>query len=318
MSKTHGPIVRVVDPALLRRTAHGFEHHVHEGRWLPPFIKAEGLRSLQESWDSCERDVFVATAQKVGTHLTKRFAVEILAEAGAFPEGHPCADRDIGHGAVPWPEVTTSQYGMEGWHEHLEAVSRGPRLWYLHCDIDDLPMRTVHPKARFLVCYRDPKAVCVSQFHFYKKHPLLAVDPALTMADFVDIFLEGNLYFGDYHAHVRRWVERSSPRIPRESLLLLRYEDLVEAKEASVARIASFLLPGASLSPESVARVVERTAFDAMKEEMTKKPQTFHFKPEVFFRAGKTDDWQNHLTEEQAARIDAKTAKAWGGSVLVA
>jgi len=318
MSKTHGPIVRVVDPSLLRRTAHGFEHHVHEGRWLPPFINVEGLQSLQQSWDSCERDVFVATAQKVGTHLTKRFVVEILAEAGAFPEGHPCAQRDIGHGAMPWPEVTTSQYGMEGWNEHLEAVSRGPRLWYLHCDIDDLPMRTVHPKARFLVCYRDPKAVCVSQFHFYKKHPLLGVDPALTMADFVDIFLEGNLYFGDYHAHVRRWVERSAPRIPRESLLLLRYEDLVEAKEASVARIASFLLPGASLSPESVARVVERTAFDAMKEDMTKNPQTFHFKPEVFFRAGTTDDWRNHLTEAEAARIDAKTAQAWGGSVLLA
>jgi hypothetical protein len=314
---TRGPVVSVVDPARLVGTANGFLHHVHEGRWLPPFITVEGLRALQTSWDTCERDIFVATAQKVGTHLTKRFVVEILAEAGAFPEGHPCAKRDIGHGAFPWPEVTTSQYGMEGWREHLEAVERGPRLWYLHCDVDDLPMRSVHPKARFLVCYRDPKAVCVSQFHFYKTHPLLGVDPALTLPSFVELFLEGDLYFGDYHAHVRRWVERASPRIAAESLLLLRYEDLVEAKEASVARMAAFLLPGASFSPESVARIIERTAFDAMKEEMTKNPQTFHFKPEVFFRAGTTDDWRNRLTEEQVARIDAKTARLWACSALV-
>lgn len=283
---------------------------------LPPFILPEAIDALRAGWNATDADVFVCSAQKVGTHLTKKFVVELLAEAGAFPSGHPCADRDIGHGAVPWPEVCWSQDGPEGWDAHLRRVEGGPRLWYTHCTIEDLPLRSVDPGARFLLVYRDPKSVAVSQYHFYRRHPLLEVDVGLSIADFVDLFLDGGLYFGDYHDHVRGWVERAGPPLSPGSVLVLRYEELVGAPEAQARRIAAFLLPGCDLSDESFARVVARTRFESMREELTANPQTFHFRPEVFFRAGTPSDWQNHLTPDLAARIDGKTRKAWAGSSL--
>ena len=308
--------IRVCQPERVRRLPGGFLYHVREGRMLPPFIAPEAIDALRAGWDATAADTFICSAQKVGTHLTKKFVVELLAEAGAFPEGHPCFGRDIGHGAVPWPEVCRTQDGAEGWEAHLRTVGEGPRLWYTHCEIDDLPLRSVHPGARFLLVYRDPKAVAVSQYHFYRRHPLLEVDATLPIADFVDLFLNGALYFGDYHAHVRGWVERSSPPIAPSALLVLRYEDLVESPEAQARRIAAFLLPGRALADEALAQVVARTRFESMREELTTNPQTFHFRPEVFFRAGTTSDWQNHLTPALAARIDARTRVAWAGTSL--
>lgn len=308
--------IRVCQPERVRRLPGGFLHHVRHGRMLPPFIVPEAIDALRAGWDATDADVFVCSAQKVGTHLTKKFVVELLAEAGAFPEGHPCVDRDIGHGAVPWPEVCWAQDGAEGWDAHLARVEGGPRLWYTHCEIEDLPLRSVHPGARFLLVYRDPKAVAVSQYHFYRRHPLLGVDADLPIADFVEMFLAGSLYFGAYHAHVRGWAERASPPISPAALLVLRYEDLVEAPEEQARRIAAFLLPGRVLPDEAIARVVARTRFESMRDELTANPRTFHFRPEVFFRAGTTSDWQNHLTPELAARIDAKTRLAWAGSSL--
>ena len=97
---------------------------------------------------------------------------------------------------------------------------------------------------------------------------------------------------------------------------MLRYEDLVESPEAQARRIAAFLLPGRALADEALAQVVARTRFESMREELTTNPQTFHFRPEVFFRAGTTSDWQNHLTPALAARIDARTRVAWAGTSL--
>lgn len=317
-AKPHAAPISVLDRASLSSLARGFLHYVHAGRMQPPFYSRSAVAELASHWDTDERDVLVCTAQKVGTHLTKRYLVEILVEVGAFDGAHPCATRDLGHGAVPWPEVAYSQHGRAAWDEHLARVAGGPRLWYTHCDVDDLPMRSVHPATRFVVCHRDPKAVVVSQYHFYRRHPLLGVDATLTLEEFAEIFLEGTLYFGDYWAHVRRWVERASARLEGRPMLVLRYEDLVEDKPASVRRIADFVAPGRALDDAAVTRIAERTGFDAMKDELTRNPQSFHFRPEVFFRAGKTDDWRNHLSPELAARIDAKTRAAWAGSELLA
>jgi hypothetical protein len=63
-----------------------------------------------------------------------------------------------------------------------------------------------------------------------------------------------------------------------------------------------------------VDAIARATGFDAMKEEMTVDPRSFHFKPEVFFRAGTTRDRETQLPASVVDRIDAKTAWAWGGS----
>lgn len=290
----------------------GFLHHRWNGKCYPPFIDPAATAHLASSWDTQPNDVFIATHQKVGTHLAKKYLVELVRAGVALPADHPLAQGDIGHGAVPWPEVLLSQEGASHWQAFLAVTAAAPRLWYLHCALEDLPCRHVHPASRFVVVVRDPRAVVVSQYNFWRGHPLLAVDPGLDLERFTDLFLAGDLYFGDYFSHVRGWLESGS-RLHPEQLCLMRYEDLVERKPASVDRLQAFLFPGVGLDPARWEAIAASTGFAAMKRDLSANPRTFHFNAATFFRSGTIDDWRRHLSAGAQARIAAACRQRWAG-----
>lgn len=283
-----------------------------EGRTYPPFIDPGQVEHLSNTWDTDAHDVFICTHQKVGTHLTKKFVVEILRSLVAYPMGHPIAEGDIGHGTVPWPEVLVSQHGMDYFFEYLHQTAGLPRVWYTHCCGVDLPFRHIHPGSKFIFVVRDPKSVVVSQYFFYKSHPMLSLPPAMDLSSFVDLFITGNLYFGDYHYHALDWISCCGARINREQILVLRYEELVEAKEAVVERLSRFLIPEGCLSPEQTRHIAQSTEFHHMKKDISDNPRSFHFNPATFFRAGTTRDWEAHLSDAEAARMDEKSRQIWG------
>jgi hypothetical protein len=94
----------------------GFLHKNWEGRNYPPIIDPACIRQLQETWDTDEPDIFVCSHQKVGTHLLEKYVVETLLSGITLPASHPMANGDIGHAALPWPEVMVSQWGMGDFH----------------------------------------------------------------------------------------------------------------------------------------------------------------------------------------------------------
>ncbi|MBM5799411.1 MAG: GAF domain-containing protein [Cyanobacteria bacterium K_DeepCast_35m_m2_023] len=292
----------------------GFAHHRYQTTTYPPFIDLGSAGVLRDTWDTSPQDVLICTHQKVGTHLAKKFLVELLQRSHDLPAQHPCRDGDIGHGAVPWPEVMLSQQGETAWQDFLASTGVAPRLWYLHCGYGDLPVRRIHPQTRFVMVIRDPKAVAVSQYHFWQKHPLLGVDPSFDLDSFVDLFLGDDLYFGNYHRHVLGWLDRADQRLDLQQLCLLYYEDMVENKR-QVARQLQGVLPGSGpLDDQQIEALVAATGFDAMKREMTDNPRSFHLNPTVYFRAGTTDSWRQELSERAAERIDAATDQLWGAS----
>ena len=290
----------------------GFLHARYNGRMIPAFIDPKAADALSQTWDTTEHDILICTHQKVGTHLTKKFIVEILRTAGVLDTNHPAAGGDIGKGAVPWPEVTASQNGVDAFLDFLNRTKGQPRVFYTHANIDELPVRNLHPKTKLVMTYRDPKGAAVSQYHFYKKHPTLGVSPDLTMAQFVNLFVDGDLYFGDYHQHVKSYFEASKFGVNPAQLCILRYEDLVEDKVNSVKRLSQFLLGHPLASPEQEAAVADSTEFNTMKNDILTNPGTFHFNANRFFRSGRTDDWKAQLTEELANCIDQKTEAQWG------
>ena len=146
-----------VVPAVALSGELGFLHTRLGRRMIPAFISPNAVSALQEQWDTTAHDILICTHQKVGTHLTKKFIVEILRHAGALQADHPAADGDIGKGAVPWPEVTASQGGIDAFLEFLERTKGHPRVFYTHANIDELPFRCLHPKTRLIMTYRDPK-----------------------------------------------------------------------------------------------------------------------------------------------------------------
>jgi hypothetical protein len=290
----------------------GFLHGRYGETVFPPFIDVQANADLAANWDTDEHDVFICTHQKVGTHLAKKFVVELLRE-GLKHRPNVYSTSDIGHGTVPWPEVSVSQHGRAYIDSHIARTHDTLRAWYVHCSYSDMPVRSIHPKSKFIVVYRDPKAVAVSQYFFWKRHPLLAVPEDLSMDEFVNLFVEGDLYFGDYHDHVSGWINRSDSRIARQNILALSYEDMVNRKVDVAHAMARFLLPDTAFTPEALEQVAEATEFNKMKEEVTKNPQSFHLNPKVYFRSGTTNDWQQKLSDIAIAAIDEKSRARWRG-----
>ncbi|MDG2425411.1 MAG: sulfotransferase domain-containing protein [Flavobacteriales bacterium] len=304
--------MRIIENALLQDDR-GFLHLRFRGRMLAPFIDPQAIESLAATWDTDENDIFICSHQKVGTHLTKKFVVEILRTLG-LSEGHPCASGDIGVDSVPWPEVMVSQKGIEKFENFRNQTAGQPRVWYIHCPIEDLPFRSIHPGTRFIHVYRDPRGAAVSQYFFYKKHPLLQVDPDLDMDTYAQMFVGGDLYFGDYHHHTLGWAQAADPRINPEQLLVMQFENLVQDKLKSVKILSEFLAQGQSLTHDQTVAIARSTEFNTMKQGIQKNPGSFHFDPNTFFRSGKTDDWKELLPDSAVEIIDRKTKMAWGPS----
>lgn len=315
-----GTVPEAIPPTAALRTfepappAHreGFLHHRWNGTCYPPFIDPAATAQLCRGWDTEAHDVLIVSHQKAGTHLAKRFLVELIRSGLNLSVDHPLVDGDIGHAAVPWPEVLRSQAGYAGWHRFLARTASAVRLWYSHCTLEDLPCRRIHPETRFVLVIREPRAVAVSQFHFWRRHPLLGVDPTLSLERFSELFAAGDLYFGAYGKHVLGWL-RSASRIDPARLCVLRYEDMVRHKRATVARLQAFLFPGVELPAARVEAIAAATEFQVMKQELTARPRSFHFDPTVYFRAGTCDDWRQHLSASAAERVLASCRAHWQG-----
>lgn len=290
----------------------GFLHARYAGRMIPAFIAPDAIDILRNHWDTTEHDIIICTHQKVGTHLTKKFVVEILRAAGELAGSHPAAKGDIGKCAVPWPEVMVSQHGLEGFVSFLNTTAGQKRVFYTHANIDELPVRSLHPETRIIMTYRDPKGAAVSQYHFYRNHPTLGVSKDMTIDSFVQHFVEGDLYFGDYHDHVSGYFNPEAHGVRSDQMCILRFEDLVMNKMRAVRQLTDFLLPSAMLTLEQAYAVAASTQFNTMKEGLLKNPGSFHFNPNQFFRSGRTDDWKEQLSPACIEAINAKTGAKWG------
>ena len=143
------------------------------------------------------------------------------------------------------------------------------------------------------------------------RHPLLGLDPELSLDRFAELFAAGDLYFGDYFRHVLGWIAPSGAVEPRQ-VCVLRYEDMVERKLRTVEQLQEFLLPGAALEPQVLEAIAASTGFETMKQQLSANPGSFHLNPAVYFRSGTTDDWRQHLSPAAEALIRATCLERWG------
>lgn len=298
---------------LAERSCGGLLYHRVRQKAYPPFIDQAVPERMRMTWDTDSNDVFICTHQKVGTHLAKKFALGLVRELSPLPADSIYASDDIGHATIPWPEVIYSQHGRGAFEQHIARTSGYPRLWYTHAAAEDFPARSIAQGSKFIIVVREPKSALVSQYYFWKRHPMLAMPEALTIEDFAELYLEGDLYFGDYHRHVLNWLDFSIEAGDNRAFVT-SYEDMVVNKEETMSRLGRFLEPGSQLDTLRCRELCRQTEFDAMREDISQNPRSFHFNPKVFFRSGTIDDWVSQIPASLAERIDRKTEKCWGGS----
>jgi hypothetical protein len=113
----------------------------------------------------------------------------------------------------------------------------------------------------------------------------------------LQMYMEGRVQRGDWADHVLSWWEHRDA----DNIFFLRYEDLREDFDATVARIAAFL--DYPLPPELLATIREKTSFQVMKQDDF---SNMHEIQELtqFFRRGQVGSWKDIFTDEQSERFD--------------
>ena len=104
----------------------------------------------------------------------------------------------------------------------------------------------------------------------------------------------------DWSTHVASWTAQ-----PNEHLCVVRYEDMIDQPLETFSRIAQFLRIEAD--EMRIRRAIDASSFDRLQE--MEREGGFAEKPDgadVFFRAGRKDQWREVLTTEQVRRISAR------------
>ncbi|KAH7972210.1 hypothetical protein HPB52_009399 [Rhipicephalus sanguineus] len=165
------------------------------------------------------------------------------------------------------------------------------------------------PQARYLYITRNPFDCCVSYYYHTKHMPAYCFEQG-TFDDFFELFITGDVEFGDYFDHLLSWyAHRSDPNV-----LLLTYEELKGDTAGTVVKIASFLGDeyAARLRREPALQKVECAKaqdFPAATslEELVQRPMTGEF-----VRKGAVGDWKGLFSpvhvQRMLERIRIKTA----------
>ena len=231
-------------------------------------------------------DVFLVSYPKSGNTWT-RFLIANL----VYPEKNP--DFSNINGLLPDVEAMSKR--------DLERAAR-PRLLKSHQYFDPR-----YPKVIYIV--RDPRDVVLSEYYFDIKRRAIPDD--YPKQQLVSRFVRGELNhpYGTWGENVASWfyTRRNDPRF-----LLVKYEALQSQAMDEMDRIASFL--GISPAPERLARAIEQSSADRMRELEKKQGHLWSSTRETrqdkpFVRSAKSGGWKAELSEASVAKIES----AWGG-----
>jgi len=197
-----------------------------------------------------------------------------------------------------------------------------PRTLKTHLPFSLLP-KDLLDTVKVIYVARDPKDVAVSYLHHCRL--LRNQDFLGTNEQFVDSFVEGDLLYGAYDAHLAEAYERRA----HPNLLVAHFEDFKADHLGELRRLNTFLRTG--VTDQQLEAICHYTSFAEMKKRdsaISSEPEgdeTEKGKDEGgifnmavvredggFFRKGIAGDWKEKLTAEQAAKIDRWTAEKLG------
>lgn len=160
--------------------------------------------------------------------------------------------------------------------------------------------QTITPAATAGALYivRNPLDVVVSYSHFRK----FEIDASIRVLNERGHILPRHpkhsyVPCGSWSEHVLSWTAK-----PHERLLVVRYEDMLAAPDATFDGISSFL--HMDVAPERLAVAIANTDFEQLRA--TEQQHGFAEKPKVteaFFRAGTAEQWRSQLTDSQVAAV---------------
>jgi hypothetical protein len=234
-------------------------------------------------------DVFISSYPRSGTTLTQ-WILYLLTHDEQPDPAHLTK-------VSPWFERSLAIGELAG--SDLERFP-SPRVFKSH-----LPRQWLPDGARYIYVERDGLDVLVSYFHFYRAY--LGFEGSLD--EFHRRFMDGRVQYGSWFEHVAEWRERASD----PDVLIVRYEDMLSDRKASIERMVEFL--GWERDERRVDRAVIESSFDAMKrresvfDHATALLLERGVSPESFLRAGESGRGRSELTDAQVREIRERSSK---------
>jgi hypothetical protein len=219
------------------------------------------------------------------------------AEDEANPElfsnlaGRPSAELDIGEIAALRPRV----------HAEIARRANGTRFVKTHNmagSYDGHPLHDWSSSAGAIVVVRNPLDVAVSMTHHFG----LTLDQAIERLGDENVATANDALFvsqilGSWSMHVKGWADMAN-----DSVLVLRYEDLLEKPAKHFARIGK--LVGLGQDRARIERAIRHAGFQSLSG-MEKKTGFVEAsdKGVRFFRKGRVNEWREALSREQVQRV---------------
>jgi Sulfotransferase domain len=154
---------------------------------------------------------------------------------------------------------------------------------------------------------RDPRDVVLSYYYFQLKKRF--IEDGCPMDWYVSRFIAGEVDdYASWGDNVATWLVT---RYGSSGFLLLRYEDMFQAPQRELAKVASFL--GIEADPPRLDKAVELSSADRMRE-LEKKDENVYVvtrrtrKDIPFIRTAVCGGWKSTLPLHLAAQIEL----AWG------
>ena len=252
-------------------------------RWVEKEMKNMALRP---------DDIWIVSHPKSGTTWTQQI-VKLILNNGRE------TDKMLFE-SVPWVECFNKDSNFPlAMPLDIDSYP-SPRAFKSHFPYDAMPCGL--PSATpglYIYVARNPKDVMVSYYYNYRRLSFL---PTYEWNKFFDMFVKGELLFGDYFNHVLSWWKhRDDPNV-----LFIKYEDMKRDLLTTVAKIASFI--DFELDKDTLASIADNASFERMKDNSVVNiglPSDTLIPTETkLFRKGVVGDWKNIFTPEQSSQID--------------
>ena len=175
---------------------------------------------------------------------------------------------------------------------NFSSSTSSPRFAKTHVPAQLMPKSAFDEKCKMILALRDPKDVVVSYFHFYAKHPDDFAQFPGSFSEFLSMFIDGYIHWGDWTNHTNGWWQYSK----QQNILPVFYEDNKHKPQQVIQQIANYI--GKPVSSQEAALIAQVTSFEKVKE---RKTSSF---AEMFYRKGETGDWRNYFSEEEKKKFD--------------
>jgi hypothetical protein len=271
----------------------------HNGFRMPKGFPAENF-STALRYQAQANDLFVATYPKCGTTWVQHLVYLIL------NKGNPISADEKLETVFPHLEEVGDLYCKD-----LSPFNGSFRLLKTHLPYNLTPQ---NPSSRYIFIARNPKDCVVSFFHHtrgFVKHYNFSEGK---FDDFFQLFLKGNLDFGDYYTTLRSCFDHRHDA----NVLFMTYEDLRLNTKEGILKIATFLGPQyvASLSEgnsqdEIIDLILLHSSLEKMKENQIRFCSERPKDHTPFIRKGSVGGWDEILKPEQEDLLNMRMREAF-------